>query len=215
MSDGHPDLEALLAVRSPDDLDDATTPWFAQGPPVTVDVFDTGAWCTSDPPAAPVGSLVNPCSATVTLLEANESRPMQERAAAVPRAAAPDELDWSEEREHQIELTKQWTSLGASWGVAAPSVVRLGCVWTSAGRWHGHGRYLRDAYLYAVADTTGLGQRYGCTGGFLPEPTQDSAGVAELHGWLRLSWSEHGAAPVTYDLGVAVRGDGAGRIWEA
>lgn len=38
-----PDLAALGAVRSVEDLDDSTRPWFALGEPLTTDRYETAA----------------------------------------------------------------------------------------------------------------------------------------------------------------------------
>lgn len=169
------------------------------------------------PSAADIGHgvgehrLENPVAHVVTLLDDNITSEMLGRASAAPGGG---DVDWRDRREHQIEITKQWTSLTSQHGIVAPSLVRVGCVWSFGGRRRGRGRYLCDAYLYAVVDTAGIGQRFSCTGAFEPSGTEDEHGVATLDARVTLVWQQFGTTEAAYPISIQIRGDGAGLIEE-
>jgi hypothetical protein len=168
--------------------------------PTVADGVDTGL------------GLVNPAAGVATLLDANTSYQMVERAAALPEGVDAGELDWREQGQHQVETTLRWASWASEWGVASPSVVRIGCVWTFGARFQNDGRYVADAYLYCVADSVGLGQTFSATAAFSPAPVEVRRRVARLSATVDLVQEYCGVVDRAYALEVMVDGDGTGSI---
>jgi hypothetical protein len=155
---------------------------------------------------------VHPGSSLAASLEGAGIHFTTDPACAVPAGRDPTDLDWCDGEDGQLEQRLTWVSLASEWGIAAASVVRLGVVWSFGGRAAGAGRYVRDAYLYAEADSVGLGQTFRAIGGF--ESTHNTRGeqIAEVSATVQLDHFYLRGLEGTYMFDIQVRGDGSGEI---
>jgi len=156
--------------------------------------------------------LVHAGSTLVASLHATGIHFMTGPISAVPAGKGPADLDWRDQEEGQLEQRLTWVSLASEWGLTTASVIRLGIVWKFGGRDRGTGRHIRDAHLYAEADSVGLGQTFRATGGFeVAHETRDD-GTVELSATIQLDHYYLQGLEGTRAFDIKVRGDGSGEI---
>jgi hypothetical protein len=152
----------------------------------------------------------NAVTDVATLMESNTSYAMGQRAFCVPKGLQPMDLLWSEQAEHHIWDRASQTSTCAQYLWCDDTQIRLGVVWSFGGTYQGGGRYLHDAYMYAVADSTLLGTSYDVTGSFSPTPVTVGNGVAQLQGTIFVAGKFARMHNRDWRWDFTIQGDGAG-----
>lgn len=146
-----------------------------------------------------------------TLMQNSETVSMPGRAFALPEGKEPHDLNWAGQREKDIPYALTWGSTAKSWGVSTGTQLRVGASWKYGGHLDGvGGKFLHDAYLWAILDHSGLGQDFNVVGHFGDAVMEGD--VAVLSGditveqtYVMLHWQ-------TFKFDVSIRGDGGGYV---
>jgi hypothetical protein len=165
----------------------------------------------------------NAVSDVATLIDSSTSYAMGQRAFVVPKGLQPWDLDWSEQFDRDLAVRRRWGNRCSDEYLdlglfeisidCSPTVVRCGASFKAGGRYEGKGRYIHDAYLWAVADSTSMGVSVNATGYLSSTPVTVGNGVAQLTGEIHIKIEQFGMhfTDVFYD--VLMQGDGLSRVW--
>jgi len=145
------------------------------------------------------------------LMQSNVSKNMGERAFVAPKTKQPWDLDWTDHWPRHIAHYAYRTSWCSKNLWCDDTDVTVGVVWSAGGKYEGQGRFLHDAYMYAVAHTTLAGDNLTCTGKFSDTPVMIN-GVARLEGWIELDVKQFKMHDGSYRWDFWIMGNGAGEI---
>jgi hypothetical protein len=145
-----------------------------------------------------------------TLMQNSQQVHMGGRAFALPADKHPGDLDWAGQADQTVQWVLTWSSRAADWGLSSGTSLRVGATWSYGGQLDGSGRFLHDAYLWAILDHSGLGQDFDVTGQFGDAVLESRTGV--LSGSITVHQSVLTMHMETIQFDVKLRGDGGGRI---
>jgi hypothetical protein len=155
-----------------------------------------------------------------TLIDSDTSYAMGDRAFVAPKPLQPWDLDWSQQFDQSLTAAHRWGNRCSDEYLdlglftididCAATVVRCGAAWKGGGRYEGKGRYIHDAYLWAVADSTSMGVTVDATGHFSSTPVAIGNGVAQLGGEIHIKVKQFGMHFTDLFYDVLLQGDGAG-----
>lgn len=145
------------------------------------------------------------------LMDSNTSISMGERAFVAPKGLQPWDLDWSSQFDRHMWLPKRWTSVCSEYLWCDETKIRVGVVWWAGGNYQGRGLFIHDAYMYAVADTTGTAVGVDVKGQFSDTPVM-VGGVAQLTGTITLSKEQFSLSDGNFRWDFWIQGDGAGQL---
>lgn len=158
-----------------------------------------------------------------TLIDSGATYNMGERAFVVPKGLQPWDLDWSEQFDRDLAVQKRWGNRCSDeyldLGIfeieidCSPTVVRCGVSYKAGGRYEGKGRYIHDAYLWAVADSTSLGVTVNASGHFSTTPVTVANGVAQLTGEIHIKIEQFSMHYKDLFYDVLIQGDGYCTLW--
>jgi hypothetical protein len=157
-----------------------------------------------------------------TLIDSDTSYAMGQRAFVVPKGLQPWDLDWSEQTDGDMRVQRRWGNRCSDeyldLGIfeisidCSPTLVRSGVSWKAGGRYEGKGRYIHDAYLWAVADSTSMGVTVNAQGSFSSTPVTVANGVAQLTGEITVKIKQFGLHFTDLIYDIVIQGDGYGRM---
>jgi cephalosporin-C deacetylase-like acetyl esterase len=153
----------------------------------------------------------NAVTDVATLLESNTTYAMGTRAFVVPKGLQPLDLEWSSQQEHRIGDRRLWSSWCSRNLWCDATDIRIGVIWSFGGRYQGKGRYLHDAYMWAVADSTAVGVSVSGSGQFSDTPVTVGNAVAVLQGSIHVVRRRAGSSS-DFFWDFTIQGDGAGEI---
>ncbi len=145
-----------------------------------------------------------------TLMQNSAQVHMAGRAFALPAGKHPEDLDWAGQADKTVQYVLNWGSILADWGISSGTSLRLGATWSYGGQLDGAGRFLHDAYLWAIPDHTGLGQDFDVTGQFGDAVLESRTGV--LSGSITVVQTYLTMHMETIQFDIKLRGDGGGYI---
>lgn len=145
-----------------------------------------------------------------TLMQNSASVEMPGRAFALPEGKEPHDLDWAGQRPKDLEYALTWGSTAQEWGVSTGTQLRVGASWKYGGQLDGSGKYLHDAYLWAILDHSGLGQDFEVKGNFGDAVMEGDTSVLTgditvVQSYVTMHWQD-------FKFDVEIRGDGGGSI---
>lgn len=144
------------------------------------------------------------------LMQNSQTVDMGGRAFALPAGKQPQDLNWEGQADQTLQYTLNWGSTAQEWGLSSGTSLRVGATWSYGGQLDGSGRFLHDAYLWAILDHSGLGQDFDVTGQFFDAVLEGRTGV--LSGLITVNQTYVGMHWETIKFDVKIRGDGGGSI---
>jgi hypothetical protein len=160
----------------------------------------------------------NAVTDVATLIDSDTSSAMGSRAFVVPKGLQPWDLDWSEQFDRDLAAQHRWGNLCSDEYLdlglfsievdCSPTLVRCGASYKAGGRYEGKGRYIHDAYLWALADSTAMGCTVNATGYFSSTPVTVANGVAQLTGSIHIKVEQFGMHFTDLIYDVLLQGDG-------
>jgi len=160
--------------------------------------------------AALITTAWNIAKDVATLMQNSEHVEMSGRAFALPSGKHPEDLNWEGQANKTLQYALNWGSTGQEWGISSGTSLRVGATFDYGGQLDGSGRFLHNAYLFAIPDHIGLGQGFNITGQFHDAVMEGRTGVVSgvitvNQTYCRLHWE-------TIMFDVSVRGDGGGYV---
>src|SRR6516165_584078 len=156
------------------------------------------------------------------LADSSASYSMGDPAFVVPKGLQPWDLDWSEQFQQDLSVRRRWGNRCSDEYLdlglftieidCSPTVVRIGGSFKAGGRYGGQGRYIHDAYVWGVVDSTSMGVGVEIKGGFHPNPVTIGNGVAQLTGEIHVHVTQFGLHFTDELYDVLMQGDGYGYL---
>jgi hypothetical protein len=145
-----------------------------------------------------------------SLMQNGQHVEMGGRAFALPAGKHPEDLNWEGQADKTLQYTLNWGSTLQELGLSSGTSVRVGVTFDYGGQLDGSGRFLHNAYLWAIPDYIGIGQNFDVNGQFFDAVMEGRTSV--LSGVITVNQTYGKVHWSTTKFDVRIKGDGGGYV---